>query len=119
YLATASDPATLIPRLGEVKAPELRQMLREGVVRRLAAAPSGAQGGAAQAGLDAAVGSALATALAAADGVPRTEAAWIAGYAGAAAQPLAQAVTASVATGIARLAPARFAAHGTARAAET
>jgi ParB family chromosome partitioning protein len=107
FLATGSDPATLIPRLGEVKAAELRQMLREGVVRRLAGQ-----------GVDATVGDALASALGAADGVPRTEAAWIAGYAGAAAQPLAGAVTASVARGVAALAPARFAGLGLAQAAE-
>ncbi|MEO8846532.1 MAG: HEAT repeat domain-containing protein [Kofleriaceae bacterium] len=75
YLAAAGDAATLVERLGSVKSGELRQMLREGLIRR---------GELPRPQLEAA--------LRDTDPRPRAEAAWIAGYAGDAAKPLADAV---------------------------
>ncbi|MEJ7598372.1 MAG: HEAT repeat domain-containing protein [Kofleriaceae bacterium] len=65
YLATAGDPATLVSRLGAIKSPEIRRMLREGLIRRGALpAPE------------------LAAALHGTDPAARAEAAWIVGNAG-------------------------------------
>ncbi|CAN5181592.1 hypothetical protein BH11MYX1_BH11MYX1_51370 [soil metagenome] len=82
YLANAGDVATLIARLGTVKSAELRQMLREGLIRR-AAFPQPE----------------LEAALRGADPRPRAEAAWIAGYAGATGKPLGDAVAAAAKRG--------------------
>ncbi|HST40374.1 MAG TPA: hypothetical protein VLK58_12745, partial [Conexibacter sp.] len=104
YLATAGDPATLVARLGSVKSAEVRQMLREGLIRR-AALPRAE----------------LEAALASADPVPRAEAAWIAGSAGEAARPLAGAIEAAVgrsATALGPIAALRPAALGPAQLAE-
>lgn len=80
FLANHGDPATLIERIGGVRSAELRRELREGLVRR-AALPLPQ----------------LAAVLAGDDPGARTEAAWIAGAAGEAARPLADAVASSVA----------------------
>nr|MDQ3338018.1 HEAT repeat domain-containing protein [Myxococcota bacterium] len=89
YLATAGDPATLVARLGKVKSPDLRRMLREGLIRR-GALPEPE----------------LAAALAG-DAAARAEAAWIVGYAGPAAARLADAVVQAVARSAAEVADAR------------
>ena len=88
YLATAGDPATLVARLGSVKSAEVRQMLREGLIRR-GALPRAE----------------LSAALSSPDPVPRAEAAWIAGSAGDAARPLAGAIEASIGHSAAALVP--------------
>jgi ParB family chromosome partitioning protein len=101
YLATAGDPAILVARLGSIKSAEVRQMLREGLIRR-AALPRAE----------------LEAALAGADPVPRAEAAWIVGNAGDAARPLAGAIEAAVGRAAAQLVPTRHAALGPAQLAE-
>ena len=100
YLATAGDPVTLVARLGSVQSAEVRRMLREGLIRR-GALPVAE----------------LAAALGADDAVPRAEAAWIAGNAGAAASALAPGVAASVTRSAAQLG-ARRTALGPAQLAE-
>ncbi len=80
YLATAGDPATLVARLGGVRSPEIRLMLREGLIRR-GAAPVAE----------------LAAALKSAEPQPRAEAAWIAGAAGESVGALVGVVADSVA----------------------
>jgi ParB family chromosome partitioning protein len=87
YLARSGDPAILVARLGSVKNPETRRMLREGLIRR-AALPLPE----------------LAALLAGADPAARAEAAWIAGYAGDTAKPLAEALAKSVAKSAAQVA---------------
>ncbi|TMQ20672.1 MAG: hypothetical protein E6J91_03370 [Deltaproteobacteria bacterium] len=101
YLATAGDPATLVARLGAVHNPEVRRMLREGLIRR-AALPRAE----------------LETALQSSDPVPRTEAAWIAGSAGDAARPLATAIEAAVGRSAAQRTAIRGAVPGPAQVAE-
>ncbi len=82
YLAAAGDAATLVERFGSVKSADVRKMLREGLIRR---------GELPRAQLEAA--------LRAADPKPRAEAAWLVGYGGEAARPLADAVAAAVPRG--------------------
>jgi ParB family chromosome partitioning protein len=82
YLATAGDPATLVARLGSVRSAKVREMLREGLIRR-GALPADA----------------LAAALRGGDAIARGEAAWIAGYAGPAAHALRAAVEAAAGQG--------------------
>jgi ParB family transcriptional regulator, chromosome partitioning protein len=108
YLATAGDPATLVARLGSIRSAAVRQMLREGLIRR-AALPRAE----------------LEAALASPDPVPRAEAAWIVGSAGEAARPLAGAIEAAIAASGGRSAatlpsnvPHRPAALGPAQLAE-
>jgi len=84
YLATAGDPAILVSRLGGIASADVRQMLREGLIRRGDAVITTAR-----AELDAA--------LRGEDPLPRTEAAWIVGA--AAAGQLAEGVTAATARG--------------------
>ena len=82
YLSAAGDAATLVERFGSVKSADVRKMLREGLIRR---------GELPRPQLEAA--------LRGADPRPRAEAAWLAGYGGTAAAPLADAVAAAVARG--------------------
>ncbi|HMG24697.1 MAG TPA: HEAT repeat domain-containing protein [Kofleriaceae bacterium] len=101
YLATAGDPATLVARLGAVHDPEVRRMLREGLIRR-AALPRPE----------------LQAALDSPDPIPRAEAAWIAGSAGDAARPLAAAIEAAVGRSAAQRPAARGGALGPAQLVE-
>jgi len=80
YLAASGDAATLVERFGSVKSADVRKMLREGLIRR---------GELPRPQLEAA--------LRGKDPRPRAEAAWIAGYGGDAARPLADAVATAVA----------------------
>jgi len=84
YLASAGDAATLVERLGSVKSAELRRSLREGLIRRGELPVKQ-----------------LEAALRGGDPKPRAEAAWIAGYGGDAARPLASAAAAAAARGAA------------------
>ncbi|HEY0191742.1 MAG TPA: hypothetical protein VGC42_11525, partial [Kofleriaceae bacterium] len=95
YLATSGDPAALIARLGSLASADVRQMLREGLIRR-GALPVPA----------------LSAALASAEPTPRAEVAWIAGHGGEAARALAPGLEASVARSAARLAPSGYAGRG-------
>src|SRR5262249_41561386 len=80
YLATAGPSAPLAARLGSAPDPDVRRMLREGLLRR-AALPRPE----------------LEAALASPDAIPRAEAAYVAGAAGDAARPLVHAIEAAVA----------------------
>jgi ParB family chromosome partitioning protein len=84
FLASAGDASILVSRLGGIASAEVRQMLREGLIRRGDAVITSAR-----AELDAA--------LRGEDPLPRTEAAWIVGS--AAAAQLAEGVTAATARG--------------------
>ncbi|MBA2538340.1 MAG: HEAT repeat domain-containing protein, partial [Deltaproteobacteria bacterium] len=101
YLARSGDPATLVARLGSVKNAETRRMLREGLIRR-GALPQAE----------------LASILASTDAAARAEAAWIVGYAGEPARPLADAVAASVARSASQVAAHKTAPVGPAQTAE-
>lgn len=64
YLASAGDAATLVERLGSIKSASIRKMLREGLLRRNALPRPQVE-----------------AALTSPDPRPRSEAAWLAGYA--------------------------------------